>query len=151
MTTTTRVIEAPPDAVDAMLADPDTYPTWLVGAKRMLEVDDDFPREGSGFQHEVGAGPIEVHDRTSVSGRVPGRELRMVVRARPLLVADVVFELAPVGTGTRVRMTETPRGVYRHLRLLIEPLVRLRNERSLQRLAHLLERGAARPGTAPDA
>ena len=139
MTTTTRVIQVPPETVDAALSDPDTDPRWLVGAKRMLEVDDDFPQQGSGFVHEVGAGPVEVHDRTSVTGRVPGRELRMVVRARPLLVADVVFQLEPVESGTHVTMTETPRGAYRALGWLIEPLVRLRNERSMQRLARLLE------------
>ena len=140
MTVTTRVIAAPPTAVDAVLSDPDTYPSWLVGAKRMLDVDDDFPAPGAGFEHEVGAGPVEVHDRTDVTEHVPGRDLKMVVRARPLLVADVQFHLEPVADGTSVRMEETPRGAYRWLSWLIEPLVRVRNERSLQRLASLIER-----------
>jgi uncharacterized protein YndB with AHSA1/START domain len=145
VTVTTRVIAAPPTAVDAVLADPDTYPSWLVGAKRMEEVDADFPAPGSGFDHEVGGGPVEVHDRTDVTGRVPGRDLQLVVRARPLLVADVSFHLEPVAEGTSVRMEERPRGAYRWFSWLIGPLVRVRNERSLQRLAALVERGGATP------
>jgi uncharacterized protein YndB with AHSA1/START domain len=157
VTVTTRVIAAPPETVDDVLSEPDTYPAWLVGARRMRSVDADFPAPGSGFDHEVGAGPVRIDDRSDVIGREPGRRLRMVVRARPLLVAEVDFELEPVAGGTRVRMTETPKGWHRWYAFLVEPLVRIRNERSLSRLAQLIERpggdagasGATGSGTRP--
>jgi hypothetical protein len=141
------VIAASPEAVDSILSEPDTYPAWLVGARRMRGVDADFPAPGSGFDHEVGGGPVRIDDRSDVIDRDPGRRLRMIVRARPLLVAEVDFQLEPVDGGTCVRMTETPKGWHRWYAPLVEPLVRLRNERSMQRLAHLIERadGGASP------
>ena len=122
MIVTSRVINAPPAAVDAVLEDPTTYPSWLGGARRIRSVDRGWPQVGRGFDHEVGAGPVEVHDRTVVTGRRPGRELRLLARARPLLVAEVRFELAPIEGATRLEMTETPLGAYRARRLAHRPV-----------------------------
>jgi uncharacterized protein YndB with AHSA1/START domain len=139
MTLSARVIQAPPAAVHAVLEDPTTYPQWLGGARRIRRVDPDWPKAGSGFAHEVGAGPVEVQDRTEVIDWQPGRELRLLVRARPLLEADVRFKLSRDGGATRLEMTETPCGAYRAFSWLIAPLVRVRNDRSLRRLAELVE------------
>ena len=139
MTVTEHRIAATAATVSAVLADPTTYPQWLVGAKRIRSVDHDWPSPGSSFEHEVGVGPVEVRDRTEACFWQAGRELDLRVRARPLLVADVRFDIEPAGAGTLVRMTESPRGVYRVFAPLIAPLVRWRNARSLHRLAELVE------------
>ena len=142
MTVNERRVAAPTTRVSAVLADPTTYPAWLVGAKRIRHVDDAWPAPGASFEHEVGAGPLEVHDRTEVREWRSGRELRLLVRARPVLVADVRFEIEPADGGTLIRMTETPCGTYKLLSWAISPLVHARNGRSLDRLAELVERAS---------
>lgn len=130
-----------------MLADPETYPDWLVGAHEIRSVDDDFPAPGSDFHHEVGAGgPVTVPDRTTSLEAEPARSLVLLVRARPLFEGVVRFELRPAADGTTVRMDETPLGVLRWLSPVLAPLLRARNARSLDRLRDLVERR----GPAPD-
>jgi len=58
---------------------------------------------------------------------------------RPILQARVRFEVEAVAEGCRIRMTETPVGAYRVAAPLIAPLIRLRNERSMNRLADVIE------------
>jgi uncharacterized protein YndB with AHSA1/START domain len=139
MAVSERTFRAAPEAVFDCLVDAESYPSWLVGAKEVHVQDPSWPEPGSSFEHRVGAGPVEVHDETSVKGVVPGRALDLIVRARPLFEADVHFDVYPEGTGTRLRMKETPRGPFRLLAPLIAPLVKLRNDRSLSRLADRLD------------
>ncbi len=39
-------VPAAPEAVFAVLSDPETYPEWLAGAQHIRQVDDRFPRRG---------------------------------------------------------------------------------------------------------
>lgn len=138
MTRCERHIEADPERVFGRLLDAEHYPDWLVGARRVRR-DARWPATGGSFAHRVGLGPVEVRDRTSV--RAIDREARVLelrVRARPLLVADVRFDVLAEGSGCRVRMEEVPVGPFRLAAPALAPLVRLRNERSLARLAALL-------------
>ena len=137
-----RRFRSPPPVVFDALVDAERYPQWLVGA-RWVHIDDPtWPAKGSGFRHAVGAGPAEVSDVTLVEDAVYARELDLLVRARPFLVAAAHFHLVPDGSGTLLTLDETPRGWYRLLSPLISPLVKWRNGRSLQRLAELVD-GAA--------
>lgn len=140
MTRSERHLSAAPDEVYRALVDAPRYPEWLVGARRVDLRDGRWPAPGAAFDHEVGAGPLQVHDSTTVADNDPGHRLDLVVRARPFLEADVRFEVDPEGEGTRLRMTEVPRGRFRLLAPLIAPLVRMRNDRSLANLASMLER-----------
>jgi hypothetical protein len=56
-----------------------------------------------------------------------------------LIEADVHFEIVAVGTGSMLRMDERPRGVFRALGPLLALLVKPRNDRSLQRLADVID------------
>jgi uncharacterized protein YndB with AHSA1/START domain len=134
-----RRFDADPHTVFDHLTDAEQYPRWLVGAKFVRITDPRWPRPGSTFDHEVGAGPVSVDDRTTVTGNDRDHHFDLVVRARPFLEADVHFELAPDGTGTQLMMRETPRGVFRALAPLIAPFVRVRNDRSLRNLAELVD------------
>lgn len=138
-----RHLAASPDRVFDALVDAERYPTWLVGARQVTVSDPTWPDRGSTFDHEVGVGPVDVHDSTSVVDVEWRRRLDLVVRARPFLVAHVRFELRPEATGTCLRMEERPRGAFRVLSPVITPLVRLRNDRSLANLARLLEQPQA--------
>ena len=122
-----------------VISEPTTYPQWLTGAKRIRRVDGDFPRPASKFEHEVGAGPLTVKDTTEVEEVRPNHMLEMVVRARPFLVARVKFEVFTENDrSSRLRLSETPIGVYRFLSLVINPLIKARNTRSINRLADYL-------------
>ena len=133
--TSERRLDATPARVFAALIDAERYPEWLVGARAVVVDDDRWPRAGSSFHHEVGMGPIDVQDSTTVVGMEPWRRLDLIVRARPFLVANVSFEVTPLGSGSSVRMTETPRGAFVLFGPFITPFVRWRNARSLAKLA----------------
>jgi len=136
------------DRVFRALIDPEGYPRWLVGAKRIREVDPSWPQPGSEFHHVAGFGPITIADRTTVLELEAPRLLVLRVRARPAIAATVRFELTPSSTGCLLTMTETPVGPYRCIAPLLAPLIQMRNARSLQRLADLVD-GAERSATPP--
>ena len=107
-------IPAPPSAVYDVLADPETYPDWLVGADHMRAVDPDFPNPGSRFQHSVGpGGALTVDDETESLEADAGHHLALLVHAGPFH-ARVDFDLRrdPDG-GTTVSFSERPVGALR--------------------------------------
>jgi uncharacterized protein YndB with AHSA1/START domain len=141
-----RTIYADADAVWSVLADPTTYPDWLVGAQVIRDVDDDFPNPGSGFHHAVGVNEgASVPDSTTVLAAQPGRSLALKVRARPFFQGVAHFRLVPVKGGTEVLVGEEPLGVLRVMRPLLEPLIAARNNRSLDRLRVLVESRSSPP------
>ena len=147
-------IASPLEDVFALLADPHTYPDWLVGAQDIRDVDDDWPAPDSVFHHVVGVGPLRVPDATSVVEADPPRCLVLLARARPTGKARVEFLLEPAGPDrTRLRLREAPVEGPAHLlwRFGAAPLMakglRSRNERSLAQLRDLAEGRAS--GTGP--
>ena len=134
-----KSMPAPAAKVFDVISEPETYPDWLTGAKRIRRVDNDFPRPASEFEHEVGAGPLTVKDTTEVEEVRPNHMLEMVVRARPFLVARVKFDVfAETDHSSRLRISETPIGIYRFISWAIDPLIKARNTRSINRLADYL-------------
>lgn len=129
-------VPAPAEAVYEVLADPTTYPDWLVGAQRIRAVDPDFPAPGSEFHHSVGpSSGVTVDDRTESLGAVPGRHVALDVHAGPLR-GRVDFDLAPADgePGTRVRFSERPTGPLAALTPFLRPHLAARNLASLHKL-----------------
>lgn len=123
----------------SIMVEPETYPDWLVGTKCIREVSSDWPRPGSFFKHTVGFGPLKISDTTTARAVDGPHRLEMLVRARPLIEAVVRFEIAPTSTSScLLTMTETPAGLFKLVAPLTQPLIRARNERSLERLAGLV-------------
>jgi uncharacterized protein YndB with AHSA1/START domain len=144
-------VDAPPERVFAVLSDPSSYASWVVGSKEIRGADAGFPAPGTRFHHSVGFGPLTVKDHTEVLESVPPRRLVLKAKARPLGTARVVIELAPEDGGTRVRMVEDAGNPL--TRLLFNPLthllVRGRNVEGLRRLKALAESaGRLNPVTA---
>src|SRR5690606_1626400 len=79
MTTVETTIAAPRADVWAALVDVRTYPTWLVGARRVRSVDDGWPEPGQAFHHVVGVGPITIADATRSVAVDPERRLELLV------------------------------------------------------------------------
>lgn len=145
MTTVAHTFDRPIAEVFAALADPRTYPDWLVGAKDIRSVDGAWPEPGSSFHHRVGlVGPLTVADRSTSRGLDAPHLLVLEVRARPVGRALVTFRLdAPTPSTTEVEFSEEPIGAARILAPVAAPLVAARNTRSLQHLDRLLH---GRPG-----
>lgn len=141
MSRNVRAMSCPPTAVFGVLADGWLYPTWVVGASRMRDVDAAWPAEGSTLAHSVGVWPVLIDDETvSLEWDPPHRA---VVRAKgwPLGEARVTIEVRPRGTGCVVRLQEEPvegPGAWVP-RFLIEPMLFLRNRETLHRLAYVAE------------
>jgi uncharacterized protein YndB with AHSA1/START domain len=139
VTVTEKRLQSAPSDVWAALIEPTTYPRWLVGAKRIREVSPSWPDPESWFEHVVGFGPVQVADRTTVRAVDPPTILELLVRARPFLTATVRFEVRSRPVGCVLRMTETPEGIYKIVSAVAGPLLRRRNERSLNRLAAVVD------------
>lgn len=135
-------VDAPIDDVFAVLADPDTYEDWVVGAKEIRDWEPSWPKSGATFHHTQGMSFLQLKDTTSVvECRAPER-LVLEVRARPVLVARTEFRLTRMGESrTRVVMYETPTGGF--LRALDNPALtaaaRARNTEALRRFRRIAE------------
>jgi len=145
MTVTRRTFTIPAEHLFQVLIEPETYPSWLVGAKNIREVSPNWPQPGSYFKHTVGFGPLAIPDRTTSRRLEPSRLLELFVRARPLIEATVRFEITDVAGGCELVMTEEPAGLYKLASPVAQPLIRARNERSLRRLQEATD---ARPWSA---
>jgi hypothetical protein len=140
-----RTIDAVPARVWAVLADGWLYPSWVVGASRMRDVDRSWPAPGSRLHHSVGLWPLLIDDRTEVIGSVPQKELLLRAHGWPAGAAEVLIELTPVGEhATEVSIRED--AVAGPARLVPPQLRQLsvipRNREALRRLAFLAEGGA---------
>jgi uncharacterized protein YndB with AHSA1/START domain len=148
--TSTVDIHATPEAVFAVLADPRTYPQWLVGAKRIRAVEGDWPRPGSTFHHTVGFGPATINDHTDVLEVEEPRMLLLKATIGPFGSFTVKFTLVPTADGTEVTFEEAPcDGAVRSLwrlpggRALERLSIWGRNKVSAQQLKQLVEERAA--------
>jgi uncharacterized protein YndB with AHSA1/START domain len=134
-------IEAPPEQVWAVLAEPKHYPDWVVGASAIRDADPGFPAPGTRFHHRVGFGPLKIDDHSEAVEAEPPRRLKLRAKARPLGTAFVTLVLEPTARGTHVTMYEEPADLLS--RVVYNPITDLllhgRNVESLRRLKALVE------------
>jgi uncharacterized protein YndB with AHSA1/START domain len=137
-------IDAPPERVWEVLSDPSCYPRWVVGARDFRDADPEFPAIGSKFHHRVGVGPLTVADHTEVVDVNPPWRIELKARARPLGAADIVLQVEPSGSGSRMTMIEDPSDPITRLLAVVQLLLRARNARALQRFKEIAERPVKR-------
>lgn len=143
MTTNTCVVKATPQQVWKIIADGWLYPSWVVGASRMREVEDSWPATGSRLHHSVGVWPLLIDDDTEVVDSRPESSIRLRARAWPLGEADVLIELSalPDGATELIMHEDVVKGPGR---LMPQPLrglsLKWRNVETLRRLGYLAER-----------
>jgi uncharacterized protein YndB with AHSA1/START domain len=139
--TVRREVNAPVEAVWAVLADGWLYPSWVVGASRMRDVDPAWPGVGAQLHHSVGTWPLLVNDTTTVLSSVPKRELVLRGRAWPAGDAEIRLTLEERADGCEVVMSEDARSGP--ARLMPSParsvMIGPRNSETLRRLAYLAE------------
>ena len=146
----TRSVKAPAEAVWAVLADGWLYPTWVVGASRVRDVDATWPEPSSEIHHSFGVWPFVVNDETTCLATEVGR--RMVLRPQgwPMGEAEVVITITP--TGAETCDVEIVEDAVKGPGVLVpqvvrQPVVAVRNAETLQRLAFVAE-GRHREGRA---
>jgi uncharacterized protein YndB with AHSA1/START domain len=134
--TNTREMPAPPEQVWAVLADPEKYGKWVVGAKEVRSSEGNWPAKGARFHHTVGIWPLHIRDHTSVMESDRPHRLVLQAKVRPIGFARIELELSASAGGTQVAMTEEPSAPYlaRMARRLFDPVIYLRNGEALRRL-----------------
>jgi uncharacterized protein YndB with AHSA1/START domain len=143
MATNTREMRVGPEQVWAVLADPEKYCEWVVGAKEVRSSEGNWPAKGARFHHTVGIWPLHIRDHTSVVESDRPRRLVLQAKVRPIGFARIQLELSPSPMGTQVAMTEEPSAPYiaRVARRLFDPVIYLRNGEALRRLENLVNQG----------
>ncbi|MGF6823386.1 hypothetical protein M2317_002299 [Microbacterium sp. ZKA21] len=141
-----RELRCTVDDVFAVLADGWIYPSWVVGASRMRDVEAGWPGPDARLHHSFGVWPLLIDDTTVCLVWDPPR--RAVLRARgwPIGEAEVLIEARPRGAGCVVRIQEKAvRGPATLMpAALSTALLRWRNAETLHRLAYLAEGGRRR-------
>lgn len=140
-----RVLQCRPEDVFEVLGDGWLYPSWVVGASRMREVDETWPMAGAELHHSFGVWPALIDDKTVVEQFVPSRMLVMRARGWPLGEARVTIEVKPRDDRAVVRIQEEAiAGPARFVpRQVMDVLLSWRNAETLHRLAYLAEGRAA--------
>lgn len=141
MSSTVRAMSCSPEAVFAVLGDGWLFPSWVVGASRMRDVDADWPMEGSKLQHSFGVWPALINDETTVLEYDFPRHMVMQPKGWPIGEARVQIDVKPRGTGCVVRIQED--AVEGPGTLIPKPLLDVglhaRNIETLNRLAFIAE------------
>jgi len=128
-------IAAPRTRVFEVLADPDAYAEWVVGADRIRAADDGWPAPTNRVYHSTGAGPVHVDDSTEVVECEPPERLVLLARLGPLGTFRVELVLAERGDATEVTMWEKPvDGISRFAGPVGDAVGTLRNSLSLRKL-----------------
>jgi hypothetical protein len=137
-----RHVEAPIDAVWAVLADGWLYANWVVGASRVREVDETWPAIGSALAHSFGIWPAVVNDESRVLESEPGARLSILAKGWPMGEARVDLRLDAWADETcDVTLLEDAVAGPGSLvpRVVRQPLIAARNKEALRRLALIAE------------
>ena len=136
-----RRMDCSPDDVFRVLADGWVYPSWVVGASRIREVDEAWPAEGSRIHHSFGVWPLLIDDTTSVLEWDPPRRVLLKARGWPIGEAEVAIDVNSSGSGCVVRISEDAvAGPGRLVPSFIRRVgIHFRNLETLHRLAYLAE------------
>ena len=136
-----RPMSCTPEQVFAVLENGWLYPTWVVGASRMRDVDAIWPAVGSRLHHSVGVWPALLDDTTSVLEWQAPRHAMLKARGWPIGEAHVSIDVHDHQNGCLVRMTEdVVAGPARLFPTTLSDLaIRYRNSETLRRLAYLAE------------
>lgn len=130
-----------PDAVFSVLADGWLYPSWVVGASRVRDVDEHWPAPGSRLHHSVGAWPMLIDDYTEVLELDAPRLIRLRARGWPTGEAEVTITAEPTPAGCRISIEEHASAGPARLvpRPAMDAVLKIRNVETLHRLAMIAE------------
>lgn len=141
MSENTVEIAAPRARVFEILADPDAYAEWVVGADHIRAADDGWPAPAKRLYHSTGLGPVHVDDSTEVLECEPPGRLVLLAHLGPLGSFQVELVLAEHDDATHVTMREAPvEGISRFAGPVGDAVGSARNALSLRKLKEIAER-----------
>jgi uncharacterized protein YndB with AHSA1/START domain len=136
-----RPMHASPEQVFAVLSNGWLYPSWVVGASRMRDVEEHWPAVGSRLHHSFGVWPVLLDDNTEVLRCEPPHRLVLQARGWPAGEATVDLRIDRAPDGCVVTLLED--ATHGPGRLLPRPVrvaaIAPRNRETLKRLAFLAE------------
>jgi uncharacterized protein YndB with AHSA1/START domain len=135
------LVDRDPGQVWDVLSDGRSYASWVVGTKRICDVDTHWPEEGSRIRFSVGIGRWTIEDVTTVRLVEPGRRLELEANAGWVGSARISITLLPWGDDhTVVILDEHPlTGPGRQWHTaVVDTLLRVRNQRMVRSLAKLV-------------
>ena len=139
------MMKCTPAAVFEVISNGWLYPSWVVGASRMRNVDRAWPSPQARIHHSFGVWPALIDDTTSILEWDPPRHVKLKARGWPVGSAHVVIDIEPAEGGCRVTITED--AVEGPGMLVPKPArtaaILVRNKETLQRLAYLSDGIAA--------
>jgi uncharacterized protein YndB with AHSA1/START domain len=144
------LVDRAPGQVWDVLSDGQSYARWVVGTKRIRDVDPRWPEQGSRIRFSVGMGPWTVEDVTTVRLVDRGRRLELEANAGWLGSARISINLLPWGDDhTLVILDEHPlTGPGRRWHTAVaDTLLRVRNQRMVRSLARLVHARHAQQGS----
>jgi hypothetical protein len=146
MSRNVRELRCTPEDVFRVLGDGWLYPSWVVGASRMRDVDDAWPAAGTELHHSFGTWPLLIDDKTVVEACDAPHRLVLRARGWPIGEARVVIDIKARGDRSVVRIQEEAvAGPGRFVPdAIMDVLLHWRNSETLHRLAYLAEGIAAR-------
>lgn len=140
-----RMMKCTPAAVFDVISNGWLYPSWVVGASRMRNVDHAWPSPEARIHHSFGVWPALIDDTTSILEWDPPRHVKLKARGWPVGSAHVAIDVEPAEGGCRVTIIED--AVEGPGMLVPKPArtaaIMVRNNETLQRLAYLSEGIAA--------
>jgi len=150
MATTTCTAHCSPAEVFDVLADGWLYPSWVVGASRIRDVESSWPAVDAKIHHSFGIWPVLIDDSTSVLEWDPPRRAVLKARGWPMGSAKVVLEVVAGSDGCTITITEDAIEGPGTLvpKVVRDVLIHVRNIETLRRLTYLAE-GRAAPATSP--
>ena len=136
-----RIIKAPVGDVFDVLADGWLYPSWVVGASRIRDVDASWPAPRASLHHSFGVWPFLINDKTVLLEWDPPRRAVLQAHGWPIGEAKVVITVRSHGDGCVVRIDEDAvEGPGRLVPKFIRSIgLTIRNRETLRRLAWLAE------------
>src|SRR4051812_18708981 len=108
MSRNVREFSCAPDAVFEVLHDGWLYPSWVVGASRMRDVDSAWPEAGTRLHHSIGIWPFLINDESVSIEWQPPRRAVVQAKGWPIGEARVTIDVKPRGSGCVVRIQEEP-------------------------------------------
>ncbi len=134
-------VDGPPEAVWAVLKDPYLYGDWVVGTRKVVDADANWPAVDSTLSHHSGFGPLRVSDITKVLAATEPSSIKLEARLGFIGTAIVELQiLADPSGGSKIVMRETfVKGLPSKLPPLTHALLKGRNVETLRRLANLAQ------------
>lgn len=138
-----RVVRATPERVWTVLSDGFSYSQWVVGVKHIRAVDDHWPQPGARIHHTINIGNTSIKDDTVAVTARTAEHLVLHARGKTLGTEQVTIDLRPHPQGTEVTLNDDAiSGAGKFVpKILRNAFLKPRNDKTLQRLAQLVEKG----------